>query len=299
MEQLPLDRLFERKIRIHSAKYRHIYNIFYTQKTYFEIYHSVLLLKKTLLDEIDINKQIVRKIRRMYIASRESMPYLYSLEGITNKLIRILEEEYEVVKDIGITSVALHDYKVMFSKTYKHSYLTHQCLRFKETFDKETIINQELIEELYAKNIELHGLSGFKRERRKFMDMRRLLVDSQRLLKLFVKSIGNNEAMMMTGRQLLKLLDQLQKTEVYEFVHQDITAIKKKIKYVMEHPMESKLTTLFTGIYLITPGSFETTTTILTLRCLTKYTIKKSKHLFSREKSIRRKVKRMTNQKSN
>ncbi|MFH0797939.1 MAG: hypothetical protein V1906_00855 [Candidatus Woesearchaeota archaeon] len=299
MEQLPLDRLFERKIKVHSTKYRHIYNIFYTQKTYFGIFHSVLFLKKTLMDEIAINKQIVRKVRRMYMMSRDGVPYLYSLEGITNRLIKTLEEEYDVIKDIGITSVVLHDYKVIFSKKYKHSYLTQRCLKFRGIYDKETIVNKELIEEIYARNRELRGIAGFDRERRKFMDTGRLIVDSQRLLKLFVRSIGNNEAVMMTGRQLLKLLGQLQRTEMYEFVNQDVTAIKKKIKYVMQHPMESKLTTLFTGIYLITPGSFETTATLLTLRFLTKYTIKKSKHLFNRDKSIRRKVRRMTYRKSN
>ncbi|MEK6816729.1 MAG: hypothetical protein AABY09_03885 [Nanoarchaeota archaeon] len=298
MEQLPLDRLFERKIKIHSAKYRHVYNIFYTQKTYFGTYHSVLFLKKTLLDEIAINRQIVRKIRRMYTASREGVPYLHSLEGITNRLIRILEQEYDVVKDIGLTSVAFHDYKVMFSKRYKHSYLTDKCLRFRDAFEKEASVNKELIQELYARNAELQGMSKFRRDRMDLLDTRTLLIEAQRLLKLFVKSIGNTDTMMITGRQLLKVLDKVQQTEVYEFIQQDIAAIKKKIKYVMEHPKESKLAYLFTGIYIIAPGTFELTGAILTLRYLTKYTLKRSKNIFGRDKSIRRKVRRMTSKKN-
>lgn len=298
MKLLPLDRLFERKIKVHSAKYRHIYNIFYAQKTYFGTYHSVVLLRKTLLGEIAVNRQIVSKARRICMGRRDDEPYLYTLESITKRLVRLLNQEYEIVRGIGIISVLLHDYKIIFSRQYSHSYLTRKCLKFKDVFDREIAVNKELTDELYSKNIQLHRMSNFQRARDRFMDARQLLAEAQSLLKLFVRSIGNTEAMLLTGRQLLKVLDKVQGTEVYEFIQQDIAAIKRKIRYVMEHPKGSKLAYLFTGIYIVAPGTFELTGAILALRYLTKYTINRSRGIFGRNKSIRRKVRRMTNRKA-
>jgi len=288
MDKLPLDRLFFKKLELHKIKYKQIYNIFYNKKNYLSIYHSIVYLRDIIKQETQINQRIVRKMHRLYRRRTKEKVYFYKLAKTTNDLIEVLKKELVVLKDIGIISVIRYDIKVLLFKSKKQGFLMNKCLEFKRLFDEELEVNKELIEQLYTKNVELNALKG-----RRVRETKQLLTDVQNLLRTFVKSIGDKDKVLNIGKELIAKLDKIQDTTLYEFVKKDAEVIRKKVDYVMKHPKQNKLAYLFTGIYLVAPGTFELTGAILAMRYLTKYTLQKSNAINTlKKKSIRRKIKR-------
>ncbi|PIN80141.1 hypothetical protein COV16_01415 [Candidatus Woesearchaeota archaeon CG10_big_fil_rev_8_21_14_0_10_34_8] len=288
MEKLPLDRLFTKKLELSRQKYKQIYIIFYSKKNYFSVYHAVIYLRDIIKQEIFLNKRIIKKIHRIYKRKTKEEHIFYELAETTNDLLETLQDELDILKEVGIISIIKN--KIIFYK--KHSFLRKKCLDFKKVFDKEQEINKNLTQQLYDKNMELYGLKASKKKNLK--EYMGLLLEAQKLLISFRSSIGNKEKVLKVGKDLLKVLDKVQNTDLYEFVQQDVNAIKNKVKFVMAHPKQHKLTYLFTSFYIISPGTFELTGAILAVRYMTKYTIKKTKNIksFSKDNSIRRRIKK-------
>jgi Lhr-like helicase len=120
-------------------------------------------------------------------------------------------------------------------------------------------------------------IDEIKREKKEFAKSKKLVRITQERYMHLLKSIGDEKAVQVEAKEILKLVKKIQKTAVYEFIKDDVIFFKGKVMYIMQHPKEHKLTYVLASVYLVAPGTFEITFAILFVRYLTKYAVKKIK----------------------
>ena len=128
----------------------------------------------------------------------------------------------------------------------------------------------------------------YQLDNKNFKKSWKLLLQLQKELQKLTKNVGNSKVVKLHAERILVIISSLQKTELYEFIKSDIEFIKKKVKYIVDNPKESKLAYALATVYIVSPGTFEMTGAVLFFRYLGKYTISKAKKI-KRKKLIRKK----------
>ncbi|MEA3378329.1 MAG: hypothetical protein U9Q69_01695 [Nanoarchaeota archaeon] len=293
MGKLPLDKLFSKKLKLHKIKYNYLYKIFYVNCNYFKRYYFILALKDIIDKEILIHNKILKKISKIHKKNKRIRKFNV-LKFICDDINKALSKEYSIISGIGLFSILKNDWTFIFSNKIKSSYLRKKYLEFKEMFELELELNNKFTSVLYKLNIQL---LEFKEKKKDYIKGTKLLKEAQTKFKDFIGVLDNKSLVQQKGKELLNILERFRGNIFYQFIQYDISNIQKKVKYVLAHPKESKFTYLFTGIYLVAPGTFELTGAILAVRYVTKYTMNKTKALAkpSRDKSLRKQLKRKIN----
>ena len=240
---------------------------------------------------------------RNYLRSARTVRTIYALiqkeTKVNARLIRVLQKE-EFPKDIQrmfVTPICIHLQKIngvlfrervllsqihIFSYSYaslqkvmtgKQGTFYAQLKEFQRLTDKELALHQVFFE-LSQKLPEKYRVHE--------QDVRsswKLVLQLQNELHSLGYALGNTVLVKKHGDKALVLISKIQKSEIYEFVQNDITYIKQKVKYIMAHPKENKFAYFLTTIYIVAPFTFETTGVILFFRYLGKYAINKTRKL--------------------
>jgi ribosomal protein L37AE/L43A len=122
----------------------------------------------------------------------------------------------------------------------------------------------------------------YKKYKKDFKTSFKLLTDLRNELRKFKYIAGNSELVKKQGEKVLKIIEAVQKTEIYGFIKIDVLFIKEKVEYIVKHPKENKLAYFLATVYIIAPLTFEMTGAILFFRYLGKYSISKGKMIRER-----------------
>lgn len=265
-----ISKLLEKKLRLYIRKTSLIGRVFADRPHYILNYGHLNALRAVITKEIMLNKKLLRHMK-LYAEARRKMlePFVVEFEKTTRSLILVLRRERKVLAKIGILNLVLHEVDVLVLRKSKSRYFDLQFSRFQQLHKSE----QELDMKLFViVSKEKGGLVAAK-----VKTYRKIARDIQVQSKALLGAVGNNALVRKNARELLNLINKLQGTELYAYMHSDIVFIKNQIKDVMDHPNKSKIKTLLAGAYIMAPGSFETTTSILLVKNLTKLTARRIK----------------------
>ncbi len=117
----------------------------------------------------------------------------------------------------------------------------------------------------------------FFKYRLKFAKERELLLKLNNEIKKLGKSVDNRRKIILESRQILAIINQLEKTDIYWFVKEDVEKIKKYIKKVNKNPKNKGIVSILTSVYIVAPFTFEATGVVLFFRYMWRYFFKKGK----------------------
>jgi len=94
-----------------------------------------------------------------------------------------------------------------------------------------------------------------------------------------LKELSNNrKKILLESRQIIFIIKQLEKTDVYWFIHGDVNKVKNYIIKVKKNPKNRSLVNILAGVYIVAPLTFELTGIIMffryVLRLINKYLLK-------------------------
>ncbi len=265
-----ISKLLEKKLRLYIRKTSLIGKVFADRPHYILNYGHLKALRTVITKEIALNKKLLRHIK-LYATARRKMlePFVVEFEKTTRSLILVLRSERKVLAKIGILNLVLHEMEVIVLRKLRSGYFDSQFSNFQHLHKAE----QEL-------DMKLFMIVSQEKERlvaAKVKTYQKIARDIQSQSKALLGAVGNNALVRKNARELLNLINKLQGTELYTYMHSDIVFIKNQIRDVMKNPNSSKIKTLLAGAYMLAPGSFETTASILLAKNLTKLTVRKIK----------------------
>ena len=109
-------------------------------------------------------------------------------------------------------------------------------------------------------------LKAFFRYISKFRRELKLVSRLNRELRKLKESVDSRRKIILESRHILLIIKQLERTDLYWFIKDDIIKIKKYIKRVRKNPKNKGLVYFLTSVYIISPGTFERTGIILFFR---------------------------------
>ena len=109
----------------------------------------------------------------------------------------------------------------------------------------------------------------------KYNKEKNLILRLNNELKKLKKLSGDRKKIILESKQILVIIKQLEKTEIYWFVKEDVEKVRNYLIKVKENPKNKGLVYLLAGIYIVAPGTFELTGIVLFFRYSWRY-IKKT-----------------------
>jgi len=243
------------------------------------VYDHISELKLLLIRQIRLNQRILKRIKRLNKKTNQGTDsVLESLNSCIENLIGLLKQEYDLLRNIGPLSIFLYNLEILFFKKEYISFFAKQRKRFMKIFEKEIEENHKFVNMVLQQNIALSGLlKQINKEKKEFNEAKNLVKVTQAKYKDLLRSIGDEKAVETQAGEILKLVRKIKKTDLYEFIIDDVTYFITKVNYIRKHPKEHKLTFVLAGVYLVAPGTFEITFAVLLVRYLAKYRMKKLK----------------------
>lgn len=109
----------------------------------------------------------------------------------------------------------------------------------------------------------------------KFTKERNLLLKLNNELRKLKYSVNNRKKIILESRQILLIINQLEKADIYWFIKEDIKKIKRYIKKLRKNPKNKGLVYFLTSVYIVAPFTFEATGVIMFFRYMWRYFFKK------------------------
>jgi len=267
-----LEKLLYQRLVLHTKKFEllHALNL----KSYVKSVHTLNRIHLILNREILVNRKICKHIQKQGypkdIRKRFVEPVCRTLIAINT----VLRKENTVLCQANVFTYSYSVAQKML--TGKQGYFHKRVRAFRRLAEKELALHStffQLSRKLPASyQINEDAVRGSWK----------LVADLQNELRTLAHAVGDTALVKKHGEHALILIGKIQKTEIYEFVQQDVTAIKARVKYVMAHPKENKLAYFLATVYIIAPGTFEMTGVILFFRYFGKYTLSKTRKLRTR-----------------
>lgn len=261
-------KILERKLQLYIKKTSLIGRIFAQRPHYIFDYKELRVLRAIIAREIGANKRLLRNIKVHAEARRNHLePVVVKLEEVTRELILVLRQEKRILGKIGIPSLVLHEVGVLAFKKPRTTFFDSQFAAFQRLYRHE----QELDAKLFVIASKEKQDIAFT----KIKVYRGIARDIISKSKDLANSVGNNALVRKNAEDILALFKKLQNTELYGYMHSDISFIRDNLKEIIRNPSKSKVKTFLAAVYMFTPGSFDATVYILLLKNLTKFTVKK------------------------
>ncbi len=278
MKKPKLKNILKKILLLDAKKYRLLHKIYQEQLPASEISKNVETLKITIKKQLKIQQKLIYALNKLQVQNNIKEKLIHPVVETIGKLIAIEKAEYDIINDVTIFKIFLHKTKNLIKKD-KETFFLHQGERFKQLYKRELELNSKLAKYI-QRNIKSYPLlNAFSKQRERFYHSFKLLKQIQEELKEIQRHPKNSNLVQKNAQHILKLIEKIQKTLVYEFIEEDILKLQTRIEYIMEHPKESKMIYFLTSVYLISPGTFELTFIILFLRYSTKYALAKTKQL--------------------
>ncbi len=263
-----ISRLLEKKLRLYIKKTSLIGRVFSDKPHYLLNYKDINALRTVIAREIMLNKRLLRYTKRYAeLKSAHLEPIVVKFEEVTRDLILVLGRERKVLSKIGLLNLFLHEIGVLVFRKSRSKYFDMQFYVFQQLHKREQELDVRLFTVVSQRK---EGLIVAK-----VKAYQKIASDIQRHSKALLGAVGNNALVRKNAHEILVLIGKLQGMELYTYMHSDIMFIKNQVKDVMNNPSKSKIKTFLAGAYILTPGSFETTTSILLVKNLTKFTVRK------------------------
>jgi len=261
-------KILERKLQLYIKKTSLIGRIFAQRPHYIFDYGELRALRAVIKREIGANRRLLRNIKVHAEASRNHLePVVIKMDEVTRELVHVLRQELKVLREMGLSSLALHEVGVLVFRKPRATFFDSQFAAFQQLYRRE----QELDAKLFAiASREKRDISSTK-----IKVYRGLARDIISKSKSLANSVGNNALVRKNAEDILALFRKLQNTELYVYMHGDISFIRNQLRGIMRDPSRSKVKTFLAAVYLFTPGSFDATVYILLLKNLTKVTVRK------------------------
>lgn len=108
----------------------------------------------------------------------------------------------------------------------------------------------------------------------KFSRERNLILRLNNELKKLKEYSDNRRKILLESRHILLIIKQLEKTDLYWFIKDDINKVKVYVKKIRKNPRNKGLVYFLTSVYIVAPGTFELTGIILFFRYLWRLIVK-------------------------
>ena len=231
-----------------------------------------------LTKEILVNKKLIRLLGQSSFPKEIQESFVDPICSGLREITYVLIEENTVLCQTNVFALG-YSY-IQKLATGKQGYFQRQLRSFRQLAEKELLFHQKIFELSHVLP------QSYRVNEQKVRHSWKLVHQLQEELHVLAKSIGNTALVKKHGDHILVLISQIQKTEIYEFIAQDILYIKGRVEYIMTHPKEHKLAYFLTTVYIVAPFTFEMTGVILFFRYLGKYTVSKTKkfrHKFTKK----------------
>lgn len=266
---LEIEKLLYQRYVLHTKKFELLQEI--TPKSYMKSAKTLNRIHIILTREIIVNKKLARLLRQSSFPLEVKENFVLPVCQNLKKINVLLLQENTVLCQTNVFRLSYSYAQKVF--TGKQGYFKKQLRVFYRLTEKEMSLHKEIF-------VLSHTLPQVHRiDEQKVKSSWKLVIQLQEELRTLAKSIGDTALVKKHGDTALVLISQIQKTEIYEFVKQDIAYIKTKVEYIMAHPKEHKFAYFLTTVYIVAPFTFEMTGVILFFRYLGKYTVSKTKKL--------------------
>lgn len=268
----PLEKLLKRFLDLQSGKWHLVYRVYHKKTGLISFYNSMRKLRRIVLLEIMLCRKIERSGLRMVerVNKKKLKALLRSLVMLCEPLISVLQQEYKLLTETRLPKLRKNNVL-----------LERQAHKFHDMFNKEMRLSRKFDGIVLRHGSTLGIVKGYSAKRKEFERTKRLLQLSREAFRQLLRAEDVKEAA-RANRELTQLLNMLQRTEMYDYIKNDVEFVRRKAKYIIQHPKEHKLIYFLTGIYLVSPFTFEATGALLTLKYATKYAVSKSRKVGSR-----------------
>lgn len=268
-----IEKLLYQRYVLHKQKFTLIRQL--NVRSYVHSVASLHRMQSVLKKEILLNKKLYNILQKEDFPEEIKKTFVREALHILLKINILLKRENAVLCKTTVLRYGFSVAQKLF--TGKQKDFQFRLKQFHALAEKELLLHQELF--FLSQKIAKHSVDQEKVKR-----SWKLVQDLQQELRLLGKSIGNSKLVQKHGEHVLILIGKIQKTEIYDFIQQDVISIQTKVKYIMAHPKEHKLAYFLTTVYIVAPFTFEMTGVILFFRYLGKYTTKKIQQKFTSKK---------------
>ena len=218
--------------------------------------------------EIRVNKNICRKLKGFVDLRDIVEPVYVNLFEINH----VLKQEIKILNRINFLVVFYFKMKSLFSKQNNFERMVDD---FNVCYNEEIKLNELFLE----KDILNLLPKEYRVDKKRLKDSLELVLSLQNEIHKIGKSVGDVKLVKKHAGDALKLVDLVQKTELYGFIKQDVEFIKDKLVFIVKHPKENKLAYVLGTVYIVSPLTFEATGVVLFFRYLAKYSVNKVKNI--------------------
>ncbi|MDP3728276.1 MAG: hypothetical protein Q8R18_02360 [bacterium] len=277
---LEIEKLLYQRYILHTKKFELIRELH--PQSYMRSAKTLNKIHIILTREIIVNKKLIRLLRQSSFPQDIQKSFVEPICFRLKEITKVLVQENKVLCQTNIFSLGYSYAQKLF--TGKQEYFQKYIRTFHSLAEKELLLHQQIFELS-------HKLpQSYSVDEQKVRRSWKLVIQLQEELHALAKSVGDTALVKKHGDRVLVLIFQIQKTEIYEFVKQDVGFIKVRVEYIMAHPKEHKLAYFLTTVYIVAPFTFEMTGVILFFRYLGKYTVsrtRKFKTRFTKKASLR------------
>ena len=262
-----LEKLLYRRFLLHSQKFHLLQEL--DLKNYVRCAGTLHRIRSLLAKEITVNVELIRFLQKENFSQHMYIDFFDPICTQLQEINMVLAQERVILSRIHLFSYSYATLEKMLTGK-SHSFYT-QLRHFQKLTDKEFTLHQIFFE------LSRKLPKAYQVPEKEVRGSWKLVAQLQEELKKIAYALGDTTLVKKHGESALALISQIQKTEIYEFVQQDVLFIQEKVRYIMAHPKENKMAYFLTTVYIIAPGTFEMTGVILFFRYLGKYTLKKVK----------------------
>lgn len=260
--------LYQRYV-LHAKKYDLLRAI--NPKSFSRSLKAIKKIRVLLRKEFHVNTKLIHLLEKEEFSEEVQKTFAIPFCAKLRELNKILRQEQAVLCQTDILTFGIASMQKLF--TGKEQIFSRRIKRFYQLVEQELVLHQQLfaLSHTFPRSYQV--------PKEKVKSSWKLVRQLQQELRSLAQSMGNAPLVEKHGTRALVLISRIKKTEIYEFVQQDILSVKGRVEYIMAHPKENKLAYFLTTVYIVSPGTFEMTGIILFFRYLGKYTVSKTKKL--------------------
>lgn len=262
-----VEELLYQRFVLHSRKLELVEKL--NLKSYAKSLHTLNRIHFIITREIFVTRRLIKTLQATRYTEDIQQEFVLPICVQLQKIQALLMQEHSTLCKTNVLTYSFSSLQKLL--TGKQGYFHKRVLVFKKLVNKELALYRLFfaLSERLPKAYQVHEGQVQKSWR--------LVLELQREVHVLARAIGDTSLVRTQGEHILALIAQIQKSEIYEFVQQDVEYVKTKVTYVMKHPKENKLAYFLTTVYIIAPGTFELTGAILFFRYFGKYSLSKAK----------------------
>ncbi|MBI5798195.1 hypothetical protein HZA98_04810 [Candidatus Woesearchaeota archaeon] len=262
-----VEKLLYQRFVLHSHKLELVEEL--NLNSYAKSLHTLNRIHFIITREIFVTRRLIKTLQATTYTEDIRQDFVLLICAQLEKIQTMLVQEHSTLCQTNVLTYSFSALQKVL--TGKQGYFHRRVRVFKKLVNKELVLYRLF----FALSEKLP--KAYQVPEGQVQKSWKLVLELQREVHVLAKAIGDTSLVRTQGEHILALIAQIQKSEIYEFVQQDVDYIKTKVTYVMKHPKENKLAYFLTTVYIIAPGTFELTGAILFFRYFGKYSLIQAK----------------------